>query len=220
MATETSLPPKSAIELIKRVNDKNKTPEHLNLKGKTVFTAKNQRTALNISIKSQRDSIVWISGNGLFGIEMFRAQITPDSIYFLNRINKTYFKKTIPQLNKIIKTNISFYDIQAIINANPKIAREHYRLEQEETGFYLISDTLEYFINNNYRVKKIGGKYYNKETRILFYNHNIVDNFPRNINVKTIEDEGFEVAINFSKVEFKNSKNMSFKIPKTYNEIK
>ena len=220
MVTETSSPPKSAIELIKRVNDQNKTPEYLNLKARAVFITKHQRTALNISIKSKRDSIIWISGSGLFGIEIFRAQITPDSVCFLNRINKTYFKKTILQTNKIIKTNVSFYDIQSIINANPKIAIEHYRLEQEETGFYLISDTLEYFINNNYRVQKIGGKYYNKETRFLFYNHNIIDNFPRNINVKTQEDEGFEIAINFSKVEFKNSKNMRFKIPKTYNEIK
>ena len=105
IVTETSIPPKSAIELIKRVNDKKKTPEYLNLKGKAELITKHHRTSLNISIKNRRDSVIWISGNGFFGIEMFRAIITPDSVCFLNRINRTYFKKTIQQLNKIIKTS-------------------------------------------------------------------------------------------------------------------
>lgn len=218
--TDFSSPPQNVKELIKRVGDKKKTPEFLNLKGKAVLTNGNQRTTLNISIKSKKDSIIWVSANGLFGIEMFRVKITSDSIVFLNRIQKTYFKKTILQLNKTIKTNVSFYDIQAIITANPKIFEEPYIIEQEDTGFYLFSDNVEYFINNNYKVQKIEGGYYYNKIQVLFNNYNSLDNFPRNINVKTLDEEGLELAINFSKVEFKRTKNMRLKIPKTYNEIK
>jgi len=218
-STNFSSPPKNPEELLERIDYTKKTPEFLNLKAKADVTNKNQKTALNISIKSKKDSIIWVSASGLFGIEIIRAQITPDSIYFLNRINQTYFKKPISQINKLIKIGLSFYDVQGIITANPKMLKNNYKLEKTEGGFYLTSDKVDHFIDNNYKIQKTQSNRDFNGLQFSFNNYNSIDGFPRRMNLKIEGEEGLEVAISVSKVEFKQSKNMIFKIPKSYNEI-
>ncbi len=219
-ATDFSSPPKNSEELIERIIQKNKTPEFLNLKGRAEVINKNQKTVLNLSIKNRKDSVIWISGTGPFGVEIIRAQLTPDSISFLNRINKTYFKKPISKINEFIKSDVSFYDVQGIITANPKIVKKNYKLELTDAGFYLISDKFTHFINSNYKIQNTQSNYNFSGLQFSFSNYSRADNFPRKLTLKIQGEEAFEISINFSRVEFKKSKNMMFKIPKSYHEIK
>lgn len=55
----------------------------LNAKVK-VEVAGNQLTA---SLRMQRDSIIWMSLSAALGIEVARIMITPDSLFYLNRLN-------------------------------------------------------------------------------------------------------------------------------------
>ena len=89
-----SVPAQNDKELIARVNAKNNYPEWLYLKGKINLKNKDQNVTLNVSVKNRKDSIIWLNISAPFGIEVFRAQITPDSIYFINRTNKTWCIKS------------------------------------------------------------------------------------------------------------------------------
>ena len=56
--TDFSVPPKNAVELIKRVNSKNSYPQWLSLTGKAQIVQKEQDITLSIHIKNRKDSII------------------------------------------------------------------------------------------------------------------------------------------------------------------
>tara|TARA_B110000196_G_C21064248_1_gene623997 strand:+ start:188 stop:916 length:729 start_codon:yes stop_codon:yes gene_type:complete len=218
--TDFSIPPKNATELITRVNSKNSYPQWLGLKGRAHIIKNNQKSTFNINIKNKRDSIIWLSALGPFGIEIIRAQLTPDSIYFLNRINKKYLIKPASHVKTFIKSELSFYDFQDIITANPKILKKNYKLKIDETGFYLVGDNFSYSITNDYRIQN--AKFVNNKTNLEFTmnDYQEVDNFPRKVTLKVTAEETFETTINYSKVEFNKPQKILFEIPDSYDEIK
>jgi hypothetical protein len=218
--TDVFIPPKNTEQLIARVHSTNNFPQFLNLKGRVDIVKKNQKTTLSITIKNRKDSIIWISASGPFGIEIIRAQLTPDSIYFVNRINKTYLIKPTSWTREFIKLDISFYDVQGIITANPKIVKQNYKLELTNAGFYLLSDNISYFITNNYRVQNTKGSDNYNALEFSFNDYQNPQNFPRKLTLKAETEEAFEITINYSKVEFNKPQNIAFKIPDSYNEIK
>ena len=99
-----SVPPVNAKELIKRVNSINRSSERLALKGmvRLILEGDNE-VSLGISIRVRKDSLIWASVTAPFGIELFRAVITRDSIYYINRTNKTYFIKPITNISELFK---------------------------------------------------------------------------------------------------------------------
>ena len=81
-------PPKSAKALISRIEANNKSPEWLSLKGKISLDKDGQEINFSTNIRIRKDSIIWMSIRAPIGIELFRALLTPDSIFFMNIITK------------------------------------------------------------------------------------------------------------------------------------
>ena len=127
-----SSPPKNSKELIARVNAQNKDIQWLNLKGKINIITEDNQIALNINITNRKDSLIWISVSAPFGIEIARGQLTQDSIYFINRTNKTWFIKPASEINSLLKANLSFNQLQQMITANPSINKLKYKFHSKE----------------------------------------------------------------------------------------
>lgn len=212
--------PKDYTEIIERVNSKNYYPEWLCLRGKAHIVQNNKSISLNINIKNRKDSIIWVSASGPFGIEIIRAQLTPTSIYFLNRVNKTFLIQPISEIKQILKSDFSFFDVQDIIMANPKIFKNMYDLKLTKMGYYLFSDNFNYTVNKNYRIEQTNIKNNNNNLEIVLEEHQISDNFPRKISFKVEAEDPLELAINYSKVTFNKTGKISFKIPDSYEEVK
>ena len=213
-------PPKNAIELRAIVDSKNNHTKWINLKGKAHIVKKDMDITLSINIKNRKDSIIWISASGPFSIEIFRAQLTPDSIYFVNRINKTYLIEPFIGVKDFINSELSFYDLQEMITANLKISKKNYKFEVDEFGFYLVSDNASYSFNNNYRLQSANLNGNKNSLEFILEDYSGIDNYPRKLILKSIQEEGFVATINYSKVEFNIPQFFSFKIPPYYNEIK
>ena len=99
--------PKNAKELIAKVISKNKIPEWLSLQGKINLIKDEKDITLNINIKCRKDSLIWASVSAPFGIELFRTMLTKDSVYYLNRTNKTFFVKPITHISSFLKADPS-----------------------------------------------------------------------------------------------------------------
>ena len=217
--TVFSPPPKNAEELIERVNSKVKNVEWINLKGSVNIIQKDREFDLSINIKNRKDSLIWVSTRGPFGIEIMRMQITPDSIYYINRMNKTYFINSVSQINELI--NLTFYDLQDIIIANPKILGNNYTFESDKNDFYLLEDdSLRYWITGDYQIQKSKIMHNKKNIELTFDNYNKKDSFPRKINIKSSSEHFLETIITYSNVELNTSQKTLFIIPNTYNEAK
>lgn len=209
---------KKPTEIINSVNSNSTYSKWLSLKGRVKIVQKNQETTVNVNIINRQDSIIWVSAKGPFGIEIIRAQITPDSVFLINRINKKHFTKSVLEARELLKVDFSFYDFQDIITANPKILKKNYTLKSNREFFYLIADSVSYLVTNTYKVQNIK-RLANKNTlEITLEDYLEEDNFPRKINLKVEAEESFEATIEYSKVEFKKPKKILFETPNLYNE--
>jgi len=218
-----SIPPKNAKELIAKVNSKNKSPEWLALKGKVRFMLeKNNEVSLGISIRVRKDSLIWASVAAPFGIELFRAVLTKDSVYYINRTNKTYFVKPIAHISKIMKTDIAFNEIQEMIMANPKIVKKKYSFDKTNDDFMLSTKDYIYTISNFYRIKQ--GALIDKENSLIYTysNFSFENDFPEHLDllVKSSSENAFNLKLNYSKVVFDQQQQTPFKIPSSYVEAK
>ena len=211
---------KNPTEIIEKVNSTNNYPDFLSLKGKLLLVNKDQEIPLKINIKNRKDSVIWVSLSVSLGIEIIRAQITPDSIYFINRTNKTYLIKHSSYIKELINIDLSFYDLQDLITANPKIINKKYKTESVGSQFSLHTDNYNYVISNQYRVQKININDEKNTIEFRFSDFKGANNFPSNIFLKNTSQESVEITINYSKVEFNNPKKIAFQIPNRYEKIK
>ena len=214
-----SIPPKNAKELIAKVNSKNKSPEWLALKGKVrLMLEKDNEVSLGISIRVRKDSLIWASVTAPFGIELFRAVITMDSIYYINRTNKTYFIKPITNISEILKTDIAFKEIQEIVTATPKIEKKEYSLNKTDDDFLLTTQDYMYTVSNFYRIRK-GVLIEEGNSLIYTYsNFSFENDFPEQLEiiVKSSFQNAFNIKLNYSKVVFDKQQQTPFKIPSSY----
>lgn len=206
-------------EIINLVKSKSHHPKWLVLQGRANITQNNQKVFVNINIINRKDSLVWISARAPFGIEMFRAQITQDSIFFINRLAKNFYKKTIKESIVFMSHDFTFCNIQELITANPRFSIDQYILKFNNETFYLYSDSSSFSINKNYKIHS--AKYFKngESLEVILENYVLSDNFPRKHTVTIKGKETLEASVTYTKVDFKKPKKILFEIPKSYDEI-
>lgn len=84
----------------------------------TVINDNKSKTEFRGQVRIQKDSIIWISLSPALGIEAARLLITPDSVKFINRFDKTYFNDDFTFINSFFSSTIDFDIFQALFTGN------------------------------------------------------------------------------------------------------
>ena len=93
-----------------------------------VRTFEARKAALTVTLGTQQfsgkadlrfiaDSVLSISLQPFLGVELFRLDITRSNLLLVDKLNRQYIEMTYPELQKQTGLNISFTDIQAIVQA-------------------------------------------------------------------------------------------------------
>jgi len=214
--------PKNAKDLIERVISKNKIPEWLSLKGKVNLIKDEKNITLNINIKCSKDSLIWASVSAPFGIELFRTMLTKDSMYCINRTNKTFFVKPITDITTFLKVDISFDEIQEMITANPRVLKKEYTFHIIENTFELNAKQVFYKVSADfYRILRAsiinGGNELNYEFSSFINQNEFI--FPKQFSISVRSSENFEATLDYSKIVFNEKQKLPFKIPSSYAEV-
>ncbi len=212
-------------QLILKINKNNTPPEWLFLEGDININESTEK--FKIVVKHKKDSITWASIRAIFGIELFRIQITQDSIYFLDRVNQKFLIEPNSYLNKYFKRNDPF------ITVNSFITSSYDNTKNRDNGN-------NYYLDNNYgddiyvlRLEKnvehhIFAKNYktylyvfsednNKiECMHLEYRQNKNYMFPAISVLKIFSEKEINIKIENKKVIFDKPQAFKFKIPKKY----
>jgi len=69
-------------------------------------------------IRIKKDSLIWISISPLLGIELLRVLLSNDSVYIMNRINRSYFVGDYDYINLMMNTAFDYDMIQALLIGN------------------------------------------------------------------------------------------------------
>lgn len=220
-------------DLISKINLSNINPEFILLKGKLNFT-KDKRSGfpLNISIKIKKDSIIWASITAPFGIELFRAMATKDSLYYINRTQKSFFVKKISHIEELLNTELSFNDLQQILTGQIDIKFEDYDFTKD---FYSSDSVRSLASNSDISVSKLNFEdemyLINSDTyRVISFSRSIDDFllsirydylpdfrngiFPESVYIET--NTNYSISFEYKKIVLDTPQSFSFKIPISY----
>jgi len=195
-------------------------------------------------IRIKKDSIIWLSFSPALGIEMARLKITNDSVFFMNRINKTYLKGDYQFINNFLQTNIDFDILQSFIIGNDFqfyekskfrafIDNHEYRLSTMERHklkkFVKQDETLKAFYQNiwlnpkNFKISRVNIKEITNDKRLDATYGNFKDYegqlFPFDILFEITADEKITVKVDYSRIGIDEPLSFPFSIPTKYDRI-
>ena len=184
----------------------------------------------NIRIKN--DSVIWISINPGFGVEILRAMITPDSVFMVNRLKKQFMAVSLDSLSHMLNFNLNYSMLQSILIGNLILPREHnekiiangdyYQLQQKTTDL-----TIDNFVNSkSMKIEKL--VITDDSTRnymdVDYHDFQVVDSvlFPMDNSVNLFYSDkkktiNTEVVLTYTKASFTEKKvRFPFNIPNRY----
>ena len=212
--------PISDLEIIDQAYSNNPNYKHLNLKGIASIIIDDVETKFNINLKMIKDSVMWLSvRERVIGIELLRAKITPDSLYLLNRLEKSFFTKSTSQLNDISTFYLNFDDFQYILFSNFIYPNSPYTYSIKNENYQLSSQNESYNFDKKFRLTKANITNLEYLINISFMKYNNIDNFPRELALSILSKTNLDVNIIYTKVNFNEYPSILFNIPNSYHEI-
>lgn len=186
-------------------------------------------------LKLHHNDRLQISVQPIFGIEMFRLEVSRDSVKALDRMNKRYFAESITELKEQKQFDFTFENLQALLTNRLFLpgqatvdATDRNRFDWERTD-----------IGYRLRTTDAGGMQYrfttDREARLcsteiddgnrhsltwLYTSFDRMDDgriFPTDMNVSIDENK---LSIHFNKIEFDRPVEMSFSIPENYERVR
>jgi hypothetical protein len=181
----------------------------------------------------QSGSFIYMNLN-ILGIELGRAEITPDSIKFINRIDKTYYFNKLEGLNSILKLNMTYNQLENLIlkgfvfDGYEKFKKFKSHINEDAKSYL--------YVYNNYDVPGITS-YFSKDTfqesnieigdslsdfylLATLLNYPDPGSYPKEI-VVTLKKREYKAEVNIEIGKISNNKigSRSFEVNKKYREI-
>ncbi len=114
------------------------------------------------NIRIVKDNALQLSVQPLFGVEMFRVYIDPDSVVVLDRMNKRYVKESIDSLKEYYPMGFDFYTVQAMftnslfVSGNKSVVPADYRefmyTRASDRNYYLVTEDPESGVEYSFTV--------------------------------------------------------------------
>ena len=81
---------------------------------KVVYQDSKQKQKVSVKLRIEKDKVIWMNATFL-GLIVARAKITPTSISYYNKINRTYFIGDFELLKNILGTEVDFFQLQNLL---------------------------------------------------------------------------------------------------------
>jgi hypothetical protein len=201
--------------------------------------------SFSVNVRIKKDSVIWMSISKL-GVEALRVLATQDSVFFINRLNKQYFKGNYLYLSKQFSTQMDYEILQSLLVGNSvTFYDDDERLKASITNCQYMLGTI-----RKRKLKKIivKGKelkepaqtiYLHPETfkilSILFYDFDLdrsfsaefsdfispdsLQLFPTKLSYQIKAQKNVFVNMVYAKQKFNEEVSFSFKIPENYEQI-
>jgi hypothetical protein len=221
--------------------------EYLNANFSISYQDGKKTTDLKGQLRIKNDSIIWITFSPALGIAAARVALTNDSIKFINRLNKKYFKGEYSLLDSLLNTTIDYSILQAMLVGNDitqydidkyraSIDGGLYRIniqERRKIKKYLRSNEIDsrvlvqniWLDPDNFRIAKIELKELedrdNKRLEVVYEDYLQVGDqlFPDRLIITVQSQNTLIIDVNFVKVKVDEPLSFPFKIPKKYKNM-
>lgn len=205
--------------------------EDLEAKAKVYFEDPYQSMKATAYIRYKKDSMIWFSVKKL-AIEGARALITKDSVFVINRLDKTYVAKDLDYLQNNFGLPADFDYIQSILLGNPVfVTEENLTTDIDKMNYYLSAEdgtyNSQYWINGmSYLISQMifEDKKNLRDVKLSFDDYKPLDNqqnfaHERMLAMNSSETGSISIDIKFTKIKINTDKEIKFEIPSHYTEM-
>lgn len=102
------------------------------------FQSPKMSQSANANLRMEKNKVIWMSVTGPFGIEVFRAKVTPDSVVLIDKLQSKVIRRDTRYLQSLVKVPVNFYDLQDLLVGNPVF------INGEPESFQNSSDNIQY----------------------------------------------------------------------------
>lgn len=234
------------VDVLDKIQDNNLKFTSFYAKSTVVFVNNGKKQTTDAIIRIKQGEKIWISVVPALGIEIARLMVTPDSVYYLNRLERVFLKKPFTHISQMLKKNMDYHMLESLLigndfsgfnliphtiisdNENYTISFENRMpktstLSAKNISFniplqQLVADVNNYKIKQNSVEEKI-----NNIKFVVFYKNFKMEGLqlvPQDISM-WIDTEGnrYEISIQYNKIQLNQSQNYPFAIPSSYKEI-
>ena len=204
-----------------------------------VVTSSGTEMSSRGQLKIVKDDCIQISIRPLLGIEAFRAELTPDSIKIINRLNRWYMIESFDQIKGNIAIDFNFYNLQALLTNRLFLPGEAYLTdkqfnvfqgEQTNTGYLLrtndkaglqyafMADSNEKIVRTEIKDDAIN---YMLDCNYKNFLPAGSQTFPMNLHIRLLTEsrDQYSLSLNFSHVNVDQPLSMDFVIPANYQRV-
>tara|TARA_R110002124_G_scaffold55615_1_gene157434 strand:+ start:2862 stop:3635 length:774 start_codon:yes stop_codon:yes gene_type:complete len=199
---------------------------------KVAYQDKNNNQKLSVKLRIEKDKVIWLNATYI-GIIVARVKITPSSVSYYEKLNKTYFKGNFELLKNILGADINFIQLQnlflgqAIFDLNAQKYKEvvdnnaHLLMPVEQKALF---DILFWINPIHFKLDKqeLHHSLKNQTLKVAYTRYSKIDGeiFPKNIEIRATGNDTFtNIDIEFRSVIFDKVFLTPFKVPSGYKQV-
>jgi hypothetical protein len=180
-------------------------------------------------VRMKKDSAVWLSLRGAFGIEGFRVLISKDSVKVMNLLKKTVQLRSINYLQEMTELPFDFKTVQDLIIGNPVFIDSNVVSFKENTNNELLvlmtGNLFKHLVtldNTDYKIlhSKLDDidVVRNRTCDITFSDYETAAGFPFSTKrrITVAEQSKLDIQLDFKQYNFNDPLTFPFSIPKSY----
>ena len=234
LASKTSITKRmSARKVVKKhlatFLDKKTIDARLNI----VFKDEKQQQKLKVKLRIDTNKVIWINVTYKGMVLLARAKITPTSVSYYEKINKTYFKGDFSLLEVLFGSEINFKQLQNILIGESflDLKTQKHLSSVNENAHFLFPDQQNkgfdvlFWINPmHFKLDKqvLQNRNKNQELKVVYKAYASFDDvfFPKKIQISAKAENKFtHLDIDYKTVIFNKNISIPFRIPKGYKPI-
>ncbi len=118
--SKTSL---SRLELLDSVAYYTAAPDNISFKVSAKVKTEDKSNSFSVNVRMHPDSVIWMSVTA-FGFEAARLKALPDSVFFVNKAEKKYYRGDYENASKIFNLPLNFELLQNFLLGNVPLSGE------------------------------------------------------------------------------------------------
>lgn len=183
---------------------------------------------VTVFVRMKKDSIIWLSVNGLLGIEGMRVMVEKDSVRILDKLEKVYEVKAMNYLQDVTSLPLNLASMQDLLIGNPVFLDTNFISFTHANNIISILSQGEWFKHlitmqdNDHLVinSKLDDMDMNKNRTAHLhytgYENKKGVNFSTSRNISIVEKTRLDIKLNYKQYEFNEMLSFPFSVPKNY----
>jgi len=204
----------------------------LSLKGKAQLNVDGQENGVTLNVRMKKDETIWFNITALGGaFEVARGIITPDSLFLMNRQQRSVLKKPFSYIYDYTNKQVNFGWLQSILTGN---TIKEFMVEKSslkmENGVWMLNGTeqnLAYSVLFNTLLKpselNLNDAAEGQALKVNYDKYTPINNglFPLDLKINSsVSNKKINIAVEFVKTDVNVGVEFPFTIPKGFEVIR